>query len=155
MKKVFESGFAREVPEEEEIKTAGNEPETVEEKMDLENLTPDQLDQIIIDNVYLKPGQATVYPKGYLDRLKELRASDFSKANNWPELYAIIASKGSVTTSEGEKQTAQETLDIIDEVRSGKKMLVGVTRTGGLRDRVRELWLEEHDKAIGVSAEDK
>ena len=155
MKRQIESGFAKMVPEDEDEITADIEkPGAVKkEEIDLKNLTPEQMDQIIIDNLYVEPGQATLYPKGYLDRLKELRTYDFSEANNWQELYAIIASKGGAITSEGKKQTAQETLAIIDEFRSGKKMLVGVTRTGGLRDKVRDLWLEEHDKATGVSAE--
>ena len=142
MKKVFESGFAREVPEEEEIKTAGNEPETDEEEIDLKNLTPEQLDQMIISDVDLKVGDTILNPPGYLDRMKELRDMDFSEAGNWTELYAMLVSKGGVATSGGKNLAAKEIIDIIEDVRNGKKLLSAVTRTGGLRDKVMELWLE-------------
>src|SRR3989344_806240 len=110
MKKEFESGFVRPAPEEgAEITADVQESRAVKrEKMDLNNLTPEELDQMIIDNLDVQVSEAILSPRGYLDRLKELKAGDFSEAKNWQELYAMIIVKGGVTTSDGKQQTARE-----------------------------------------------
>ncbi|MBS3119680.1 hypothetical protein J4475_02560 [Candidatus Woesearchaeota archaeon] len=61
----------------------------------------------------------------------------FSEARSWNELYTIIDETGSLQSSTG-AYTPEDLKSIIKDVRTGGDIL-SVTKTNGLRDKVREL----------------
>lgn len=67
---------------------------------------------------------------------------DFSGANSWEELVALI---NSVEKIEGSSETfdREKLLDRLEKVHARKISVVGVTRTGGLRAKVMELMKKE------------
>ncbi len=63
-------------------------------------------------------------------------------ATSFAELYEQLRTMRALRGSDGFVYHAEELIALIDEVRQGRKSVDYVTRTAGLRDKVKELWMQ-------------
>jgi hypothetical protein len=84
---------------------------------------------------------------GLRNKVRELIMGnvDFTQVENFDDLYKVIEQAGGVPGSY-EYYNPSRLKEIIDKVRNGEVWINAVTRTAGLRDKVRELLKDEIEK---------